>query len=160
MRNVGIIAVGKLKERWMQQGCAEYSKRLQGWCDCTVTEIDEYRLADNPTPAQIAECLEKEGERILAKIPRGALVIAMCIEGRQLSSEGLAQYIQDTALMGNSSLTFVIGGSYGLSPQVKQRAALRLSISPMTFPHQLARVLLFEQIYRAFSINANAKYHK
>ena len=160
MISVDIVAVGKLKETWMREGCAEYLKRMRLWGSVSITEVEEFRLPDDPSPAQIAACIEKEGERILQKLPKGAALVAMCIEGRQLSSEGLAQFFEKTANSGTSPAAFVIGGSYGLSEAVKQRAALRLSMSPMTFPHQLARVMLCEQVYRAFSINAHAKYHK
>lgn len=160
MTAVQVVAVGKLKEAWMRDGCAEYVKRLGLWSRASVVEVDEYRLGENPSPAQVRACVEKEGERILGKIPKGARVVAMCIEGKTLSSEGLADYIARAAASGAGSLVFVIGGSYGLSDAVKDAASLRLSLSPMTFPHQLARVLLLEQLYRAFSINANAKYHK
>ena len=155
-----IIAVGKLKDAWMREGCAEYCKRLGMWSSVSVVEVEEYRLPDHPSPAQIAECVEKEGERILAKLPKGACTVAMCIEGKMMSSERLAAYLQKTAVDGVSTFALVIGGSYGLSERVKASASLRLSMSPMTFPHQLARVMLLEQLYRALSINANAKYHK
>ena len=157
---VQVIAVGRLKEAWMRDGCAEYVKRLGLWSRASVVEVDEYRLGENPSPAQIRICVEKEGERILEKIPKGARVVAMCIEGKTLSSEELADYLARAAASGAGRLAFVIGGSHGLSAAVKDAASLRLSMSPMTFPHQLARVLLLEQLYRAFSINANAKYHK
>lgn len=144
----------------MRDGCAEYLKRMGLWSRASVVEVDEFRLGENPSPAQVRACVEREGERILEKIPKGARVVAMCIEGKTLTSEGLADYIARAAASGAGSLAFVIGGSYGLSDAVKNAASLRLSMSPMTFPHQLARVLLLEQLYRAFSINANAKYHK
>ncbi|MEM1484784.1 23S rRNA (pseudouridine(1915)-N(3))-methyltransferase RlmH [Oscillospiraceae bacterium PP1C4] len=160
MISINIIAVGKVKDAWMREGCAEYLKRLGLWSSASVIEVDEYRTAENPSPAQIAECIEKEGDRILAKIPKGSMLVAMCIEGKMLSSEKLAELLAKAAVEGESVITFVIGGSYGLSERVKGGAALRMSMSPMTFPHQLARVLLLEQVYRAMSINANSKYHK
>lgn len=160
MISVQIVAVGKIKDAWMREGCAEYLKRLGLWSSASVIEVDEYRLAEHPSPAQIKECIEREGERILAKLPKGALVVALCIEGKEMSSEKLAQWLEKSAVDGASNVTFVIGGSYGLAEAVKNTARLRLSMSPMTFPHQLARVLLLEQIYRAMSINANTKYHK
>lgn len=125
-----------------------------------MIEVDEYRLPDHPSAARIAECIEKEGKRILEKVPKNSRLVAMCIEGKSFSSEQFASWIAKSASEGAGSLTFVIGGSYGLSEEVKRRASLLLSMSLMTFPHQLARVLLLEQIYRAFSINAHAKYHK
>ena len=160
MVGLQIVAVGKLKEAWMREGCAEYTKRLGLWSSVAVTEIDEARLGSDPSPAEIAACIEKEGARILEKIPRGARVVALCIEGRQMPSEALAAYLSDAAAGGCGSFAFVIGGSHGLSDEVKRAAALRLSISPMTFPHQLARLLLLEQLYRACAINAGTKYHK
>ncbi len=160
MITIRVLAVGKLKEAWMRDGCAEYSKRLGFWSNVSIIEVDEFRLPENPSPAQIAECIEKEGARILDKIPKNSKMVAMCIEGRRFSSEQFAAWISKSAVEGSGDFTFVIGGSYGLSDQVKKRASLLLSMSLMTFPHQLARVLLLEQLYRACSINANAKYHK
>ncbi len=160
MIGLTVLAVGKLKEPWLREGCGEYLKRLRLWSRSQVVEVEEYRLPENPSAAQIAACLEKEGERLLERVPKGAAVVALCIEGRQMPSEQLSQWIQRAASAGRGELCFVIGGSYGLSPAVKQAADLRLSISPMTFPHQLARVLVLEQLYRALSIAAHGKYHK
>ena len=160
MLNINVICVGKLKEPYLQAACDEYRKRLQGLCKCTVTELPPERLPDAPSPAEIAAALEKEGRRILEKVPSGAAVIAMCIEGKHISSEELAQKMAAFAVGGTGTLAFVIGGSFGLSDAVKNAAALRLSVSRMTFPHQLFRVMLLEQIYRALQINAGAKYHK
>ncbi len=160
MLNVTLICVGKLKEAFLQAACDEYCKRLKTLCKCTVIELPPERLSDAPSPGEIAAALEKEGRRILEKVPSGAAVISMCIEGRQLSSEELAQTLASFAVSGTGSLAFVIGGSFGLSDTVKQKSALRLSASRMTFPHQLFRVMLLEQIYRALQINAGAKYHK
>lgn len=160
LSSVTILAVGKLKESYLRDACAEYSKRLQGFCKFTIEEISEYRLPDNPSAAQIEAGLEKEGKDILSRIPAGAYVAAMCIEGKMLDSVALSQKLAQVALQGRSSVVFIIGGSFGLWDQVKQRADFRLSMSPMTFPHQLARVMLCEQVYRAFSIEANTRYHK
>lgn len=160
MLRVSIVCVGKLKEKYLKDACGEYAKRLQGFCKFEITEVDEEKTTDTPNSSQIENILNGEGKRILSKIDRGAKVIAMCIEGRQKTSEALAKYFEDVALCGVSSLVFVIGGSWGLSEEVKKRADVRLSMSEMTFPHQLARVMLCEQIYRAFSINAGTKYHK
>ncbi|MBQ2676543.1 MAG: 23S rRNA (pseudouridine(1915)-N(3))-methyltransferase RlmH [Clostridia bacterium] len=160
MLSINIVCVGNLKEAYFKDAVAEYAKRLKGFCKFTVTEIDEERLADNPSDAQISSVIKKEGERILKKIPAGSKVVAMCIEGKQLSSEELAQFFDTAAVSGVSNVTFIIGGSYGLWDQVKQRADVKLSMSKMTFPHQLARVMLSEQIYRAFKINQGGKYHK
>lgn len=160
MIGLTVVAVGKIKDAWMRDGCAEYLKRLSLWGGAAVVEVDEYKLGENPSAAQIADCVEKEGIRILAKIPKGASVVSLCIEGQTLSSERLAAYFATSAVRGARALCFVIGGSHGLSERVKSVSTLRLSMSPMTFPHQLARVMLLEQLYRAASINANGKYHK
>ena len=160
MLNITVICVGKLKEAYLQAACDEYQKRLKTLCKCTVIELSPERLPEAPSPAEIASALEKEGRRILEKVPSGAAMIAMCIEGKQLSSEELAKQLSAFAVSGTGSLAFIIGGSFGLSDTVKQKSALRLSVSRMTFPHQLFRVMLLEQIYRALQINAGAKYHK
>lgn len=160
MMNVTILAVGKLKESCWRDACGEYAKRLNAFCRFTIVELPEYRLPDSPSPAQIQTGLEKEGQAILSRIPVGALAIALCIEGKELDSPELSRRIQKAAVAGKSEIVFIIGGSFGLWEQVKARAELRLSMSLMTFPHQLARVMLCEQIYRAFSIAANTKYHK
>ena len=160
MLNVMIICVGKLKEKFWTDACNEYAKRLKGFCNFSITEVDEEKLPDTPSPAQIQNTLEKEGQRIIAKIPKNAKIISMCIEGKQKSSEKFAKEISDLALNGASTLAFIIGGSWGLSQNVKNLSVMRLSMSEMTFPHQLARVMLCEQIYRAFQITSNGKYHK
>ena len=160
MLNVMIICVGKLKEKFWTDACNEYAKRLKGFCNFSITEVDEEKLPDTPSPAQIQNTLEKEGQRIIAKIPKNAKVISMCIEGKQKSSEKFAKEISDLALNGASTFAFIIGGSWGLSQNVKNLSVMRLSMSEMTFPHQLARVMLCEQIYRAFQITSNGKYHK
>ncbi|MFA9381705.1 MAG: 23S rRNA (pseudouridine(1915)-N(3))-methyltransferase RlmH [Acetanaerobacterium sp.] len=160
MVNVTLICIGKLKEAYLRAACAEYHKRLGAFCRMTVIELAQSRLPDRPSGAQIEAALCDEGARILAKLPRGAYPIALCIEGGRLSSEGLAARIAALAANGDSAIAFIIGGSFGLCDEVKQRCRLRLSMSDMTFAHQLARVMLLEQIYRAFSINANTKYHK
>lgn len=158
MFSVTILAVGKLKEPWLREGLAEYRKRLSAYCDFSVTEIAEYRLPDAPSPAQIQRGLEEEGRAILekaGKIPFAAL----CIEGKELSSPAFARFLGERQ-QAAGELGFVIGGSFGLSDEVKRRAALQLSVSPMTFPHQLFRVMLAEQLYRGFSILSGGKYHK
>ncbi len=160
MLNVQIICVGKLKEKFWTEACQEYAKRLQAFCRFAITEVEEEKVQDNPSSAQIGSVIAREGERIMSKLPKNAVVIAMCIEGKPKSSEQLARTLSDFAVSGSSHVVFVIGGSWGLSDEVKQAASVRLSMSPMTFPHQLARVMLCEQIYRAFQINANGKYHK
>ena len=160
MLNVHILCVGKLKEKFYLEGAAEYAKRLGGYCRLTITELPEERLPDSPSRAQIDAALEKEGNALLARLPKGGKVVAMCVEGKTLSSEELARRLEDWTVSGMSQISFLIGGSYGLHPSVKDRADLRLSMSPMTFPHHLARVMLLEQIYRAFKIQEGSAYHK
>lgn len=160
MLRVQILCVGNLKEGYWRDACAEYAKRMQAFCKFSVTEIAEARLPDAPSAAQIAQSLEAEGKQILAKIPASAAVVALCIEGKPLSSTQLAEKIQQFANNGKSDIVLIIGGSFGLSDAVKARADFRLSMSPMTFPHQLARVMVSEQIYRAFQIMNGGKYHK
>ena len=158
MFRVSILAVGRQKEPWMREGAAEYLKRLSAYCEPRVVEIDEYRLPENPSPAQIQKGLEEEGKNILEKAGRTPLV-ALCVEGREMSSPDLARFLGERQQAGGA-LALAVGGSFGLSRAVKDRAVLRLSLSPMTFPHQLFRVMLLEQLYRGFSIQANTKYHK
>ena len=158
--NVTLICVGRLKEDYLRAACAEYQKRLQAFCRFNVEELEAEKLTDAPSEAEIAAALEKEGDRILAKLPKGAYAVALCIEGKQQSSEELASLLADIPVQGNGSAAFVIGSSYGLSDKVKGAAQLKLSMSKMTFPHQLARVMLMEQVYRAYSIINNRKYHK
>ncbi len=160
MLRVTILCVGKLKEKYWRDAVEEYSKRLSAFCRFSVIEVEEERLPDNPSAAQIANGLEAEGKRLLSKIPVGAAVVALCIEGKELSSPVLSARIDDWAVQGKSDIAFIIGGSFGLSEQVKKAATLQLSMSPMTFPHQLARVMLCEQLYRAFQISSGGKYHK
>ena len=160
MLSVQLICVGKMKEKFYIDGAAEYAKRLGGYCKLSVLELPEERLPDNPSRAQIDAALEREGAAILSKLPKGGRLVAMCVEGKLLSSEKLAQTVKDWSVNGVSALSIVIGGSYGLHPSVKEKADLRLSMSPMTFPHHLARVMVLEQIYRAFKINEGSSYHK
>ena len=160
MLNVTVLCVGKLKEAYWRDACAEYEKRLKPFCRFTLIEVAEERLPDNPSAAQISATIEAEGKRLLERLPKDCAVIPMCIEGKELNSPSLAARLDKLAVEGTSHIAFVIGGSWGLSEAVKSRAALRLSMSPMTFPHQLARVMLLEQIYRAFQISSGGKYHK
>lgn len=160
MRDIHLICVGKLKEPFYREACGEYQKRLGAYCRLTVTELAEERLAQNPSPAQIAAALEKEGTAILARIPPSSRVIALCVEGVLRSSEDLARMVQAWDHSPERHLVFVIGGSFGLAEKVKQLAQVRLSMSPMTFPHHLARVMVLEQIYRAFKIGEGSAYHK
>lgn len=160
MQSINIICVGKLKENYLRDAQNEYAKRLTAFCKLNIIEVNEFALPDNPSEAQINQGLEREGKVILDKISDGAFVYAMCIEGKQRSSVELSKEFSKLAVEGNSNLTFVIGGSFGLSDEVKSRANVKLSMSEMTFPHQLARVMLLEQIYRAFQISTGGKYHK
>ena len=163
MLSVNIICIGKLKEKYLTDGCNEYIKRLRAYCDFKLIELSEYKVSDNPSEKEIEICLQKEGEQILKKIPKGSFVIPMCIEGESVSSEDLAKKIKrisDGEIGSYNNLSFIIGGSFGLWNEIKKMANFKLSMSKMTFPHQLARMMLLEQIYRAFSINANSKYHK
>ena len=160
MLSVKVICIGKLKEAFMREACAEYQKRLSRFCSFNIKELSESTLPDEPSQALIDTALKKEGEQILSEIPSGAYAVALCIEGKQLSSPELAEKIEEVALLGKSSVCFIIGSSFGLSEEVKQRCDLKLSFSRLTFPHQLFRVLLLEQIYRAFSITNKMKYHK
>ncbi len=160
MKAITVLCVGKLKEPWLRQAAAEYQKRLAAFCRLEIVEVEEERLPDAPSPAQISHTLEAEGDRLLAKIPAGAAVFAMCIEGRELSSPALSDELERLAVNGTGHTVFIIGGSWGLADKVKQAARFRLSMSPMTFPHQLARVMLLEQLYRAGQIAAGGKYHK
>ena len=150
MINVRIIAVGKLKEKFYTDAANEYIKRLAGYCKLEVIELPEDKQ----------QSLEKEMTAIEAKIPGGAKLIAMCIEGKEMDSESLSDLISDSAVGGVSKICFVIGGSIGMHERLKRRADVKLSMSRMTFPHNLARVMLLEQIYRAYKIAEGGKYHK
>ena len=160
MLNVTLACVGKLKEAYWRDACAEYAKRLQAFCKLNIVQIDEVRLPDAPSDAQIDAALEAEGQRLLSHVPSGAAVIALCIEGKELSSTALSQQLMNWTVDGISHVVLIIGSSCGLSNTVKQAARLKLSMSPMTFPHQLARVMVLEQLYRALQIAAGGKYHK
>ena len=160
MLSIKLICVGKMRERFYIEAFEEYRKRLGAYCRLECTEIAEQRLPDDPTLAQIAAALEREGAEIIRAIPADAFVTALCVEGRPRSSEEFASLFLERANSGKPKLCFLIGGSCGLSETVKDRADLKLSMSNMTFPHHLARVMLAEQIYRAFKINEGSRYHK
>lgn len=160
MLSITLLCVGKLKESYWRDACAEYEKRLGAFCRFRLVEVAEERLTDNPSAAQISATIEAEGKRIMEQIPRDGAVIPLCIEGKEMDSPALAARMQKLAVDGTSHIVFIIGGSWGLSDAVKSRAVLRLSMSPMTFPHQMARVMVLEQIYRAFQISSGGKYHK
>ncbi|MBQ9551910.1 MAG: 23S rRNA (pseudouridine(1915)-N(3))-methyltransferase RlmH [Clostridia bacterium] len=158
--NVTVICLGKLKEQYLKDACDEYLKRLGAFCRCKVVELAPVKLADNPSQAQITAALKREAEQIREKIPKGAAVFALCIEGKMLNSEQFSERLQSAAVQGGADVVFLIGSSFGLDEDLKKEAQFRLSMSPMTFPHQLARVMLLEQIYRAFQIASGGKYHK
>lgn len=160
MQKMTILCTGKLKEKFYLDAAAEYVKRLSRFCKLEIIELPEERLPEDPSPAQIEAALSKEADAVRAKLPNGCLVIAMCVEGRERSSEELARYLADSAAQGASHIVFLIGSSFGMHESLKRQAALRLSMSPMTFPHHLLRVMLLEQIYRAYQINAGSRYHK
>ena len=159
MMSVNIICVGKLKEAYLREGCAEYLKRLGAYCKANIIEVAEERASDNPKETEIAQILQKEGERIISKIPKGSAVVPLCIEGREYSSPDFSALIEKIGMQA-SSICFIIGGSFGLSDEVKRLGKEKLSFGKMTLPHQLARLVLLEQTYRAFSISNNSKYHK
>jgi 23S rRNA (pseudouridine1915-N3)-methyltransferase len=158
MLRVNIICVGNLKEKYLKDGCAEYLKRLSAFCKPQVVELKEEK-APGEKEGEIARSLEKEGQQMLPYL-EGAYNIALCIEGKQMPSEKLADQLEEVALRGFSKVNFIIGGSYGIWQKVKDQCQMRLSMSQMTFPHQLARMMVLEQLYRAFTIQNNIKYHK
>ena len=160
MQKVSILCVGKLKEKFYRDAVEEYSKRLQRFCKLEITELPETRLPEDPSPAQVRQALAAEAALIRERLPRGGAVIALCVEGKLCSSEELAAFLSESAVRGGSHVVFLIGSSFGLHPSLKAIAAKRLSLSPMTFPHHLARVMLLEQIYRAYQINSGSRYHK
>lgn len=160
MFEITLITVGKLKEKFYLSAAEEYQKRLQGYCNFRILELPESKLPDNPSPAEITAGLAKEAEIILTKIPKGAWFCIFTPEGKLLSSEALAEKISNVKLSGKGSACFLIGSSFGISQQIKDRADFKLSMSPMTFPHHLARIMVLEQLYRAEAIQAGSKYHK
>lgn len=160
MFEITLITMGKLKEAFYISAAQEYRKRLGGYCKFSLLELPECRLPDDPSPAEIAQGLEKEADAIFAKIPKGAWFCVFTPEGKVLSSEGFAQKLGEVKNMGKSSACFLIGSSFGMAPRVKERADFRLSMGPMTFPHHLARIMVLEQLYRAEAIQAGSKYHK
>lgn len=160
MLEITIICIGKLKEGYLRDASAEYSKRLSSLCKLNIIELQPEKLSDNPSKKEIENALAAEGKRIAEKIPDRAAVFSMCIEGRELSSEELSKKLFSLASSGTGSIAFIIGGSFGLAPFIKEKSTLCLSVSKMTFPHQLFRVMLLEQIYRAIQIENGSKYHK
>ena len=160
MQKVTILCVGKLKERFYIDAAAEYVKRLQRLCRLEVIELPESRLPDDPSPAELRRALQTEAAAIRARLPKGGALVALGIEGQPCSSEELSRRLTDFGVQGKTQITFLIGGSVGLDGSLKQQADWRLSMSPMTFPHHMARIMLLEQIYRAYQIAGGAKYHK
>ncbi len=161
MINVNLITVGKLKENYWKQACEEYTKRLSTLCKIKIVELNEYRISDSPSQKEIENGLSEEAKSMLPYLDaKGAFNIAMCIEGKKMTSEALSQTIEKCGVDGFSTVNFVIGSSFGISEEIKSKCKVRLSMSDMTFPHQLARVMLLEQIYRAFQISKGTKYHK
>lgn len=158
--NINIICIGKLKEKYWQAAVAEYSKRIGGYARIQILELKEAKLPKNASEAEEQQVIQKEGESILAKIGDGDYVIALEVEGKMLDSVELSRHMSKVFAGGRSTIDFIIGGSLGLSSAVKKRANLGLSFSRMTFPHQMARVLLLEQVYRSFKIANNETYHK
>ena len=146
MQRVTVLCVGKLKEKFYTDAAAEYVKRLQRYCKLDVVELPEYRLPEEPSPAEIQKALQTEGAAIRERLPRGGAVVALCIEGKPCSSEELSRRIIDFGVQGKTQITFLIGGSVGLDESIKKQADWRLSMSPMTFPHHMARIMLLEQI--------------
>lgn len=160
MLGVTVLCVGKMRERYFSDAYGEYAKRLGAFCRLDTLELPETRLPERPSAAEIAAALRTEGGELSRRIPRGAYTAALCVEGRPMKSDALAALMSEKAASGISRFCFIVGGSFGLSEEVKARADLRLSMSEMTFPHHLARVMLAEQLYRAFSIGAGTRYHK
>ncbi len=160
MLSITVVAVGKLKEKFYSAAIEEYSKRLSAYCHFEIVEVKDEKTPENPSFNEKNVVLEREAERILQKIPKGAKVMTLCVEGKQMSSENFAEMISRCTVEGTSRLVFVIGGSMGLSERVKSISDLRLSFSEMTFPHMLMRVILAEQIYRGFTIISGKTYHK
>ena len=160
MIKVKIIALGKLKERYLKEAVEEYAKRLSALCSFEVIEIEPEKTKENPSDKEILAALKKEATLIEKKIPEGALTVALCIEGKRYSSVSFSKLFSDAAVNGKGNIVFLIGSSYGMDESLKKRADIKMSMSDMTFPHQLARVMLTEQIYRAFKIMEGGTYHK
>lgn len=160
MLNVTILAVGKIKEKFLSDAIDEYSKRLGRYCRLEIIRVKDDPTPDNPTDKERDIVLKREGERLIEKIPKGAYIISLCIEGKQKSSEEFAKIMSEIPSGGKSEVVFIIGGSMGLWDRIKDMADIKLSFSKMTFPHQLMCVILLEQLYRAFNISGGGKYHK
>jgi 23S rRNA (pseudouridine1915-N3)-methyltransferase len=158
--NIRIVSVGKIKEKYIQDGIKEFSKRLSRYCNLEIIEVEDEKAPENLSEKEMEIVKNKEGERILSKIPQNSYVISLVIQGKSLSSEGLAEKIENLMIDGVNDITFVIGGSLGLSNNIIERSNFKLSFSKMTFPHQLMRLILLEQIYRGWRIMKGEPYHK
>ncbi|MEG1551380.1 MAG: 23S rRNA (pseudouridine(1915)-N(3))-methyltransferase RlmH [Oscillospiraceae bacterium] len=160
MINITIIALGKLKEKYMREFSAEYEKRLSAFCKLNIIELTPCKTSENPSKNEINNALSSEAKMIVSKIPANSHIFSMCIEGSQTESLKFSEKLQQIALMGKSNIVFIIGSSFGLSDEIKAMSNDKFSMSKMTFPHQMARIMLLEQIYRAFQISSGGKYHK
>lgn len=158
--NIKIIAVGKIKEKYIQEGIKEFSKRLSRYCTLDIIEIDDEKAPENLSEKEMEIVKKKEGERVLSKIPQNSFIISLEIMGKQLSSEELSKKIDDLMVNGVNDICFIIGGSLGLSEEITNKSNFKLSFSKMTFPHQLMRLILLEQVYRGFRIMKGEPYHK
>ena len=160
MFEIQLITIGKLKEKFYLSAASEYIKRLGAYCKFQSIELPESRLPDSPSSAEIIAGLEKEADILISKLPKNAWICVLTPEGKLISSEDLAQQLSNVKLSGKSCACFIVGSSFGLSPRIKAMANFRLSMSPMTFPHHLARIMVLEQLYRAEAIQAGSRYHK
>lgn len=158
--NINVITVGKIKEKYIRDGIEEFSKRLRSYCDLKIIEVQDEATPDKASEKEEEKIKEREAERILKHVPKNTYLITLVIEGKQLSSEGLAEKIEHLGIDGISDITFVIGGSLGLKEEIIRQSNYKLSFSKMTFPHQLMRLILLEQIYRSFRIIRGEPYHK
>lgn len=157
---ITVLAVGKIKEKYLKDGILEYSKRLSRFCELQIVEVEDEQAADSLSPAQEEQVRKREAEKLLKKLKEGTFVVVLDVKGAKLDSEAFAAKLQSYFISGSSHITFVIGGSLGLHESVAHKAGLKLSLSEMTFPHQLTRLILLEQVYRAFKINNGETYHK
>ena len=158
--NIKIIAVGKIKEKYIKEGIDEFSKRLSRYCSLKIVEVNDEKAPENLSQKEMEGIKNKEGEKILKKIPQNSYVISLVIDGEKLSSEALSERIKDLMINGTNDITFIIGGSLGLSDDVISKSDFKISFSNMTFPHQLMRLILLEQVYRGFRIMKGEPYHK
>lgn len=160
MIKINVISLGRLKEKYLREAVEEYSKRISGYAKMSIVELEPEKLSDNPSDSEIEAALKTEADKIMKKIESGSFTVAMCIEGKQMTSEAFSDMMSEKINSGTGVFNFIIGSSFGLHSSVKNAANLKLSFSGMTFPHQLFKVMLLEQIYRAFKINEGGRYHK